>query len=239
MILLVYIKICDMRYIVLFLTAFIQDVLPVSYEPHIDYLNNFNFKWEFDTLESPKARYRRNDDWRPVKLKVEGVNQRWCTQTKQMFIEYGERSITCGKKYKLSRLFEKRPTIKFGNENGKGKYYTLIMIDPDAPRREDPVFRSWLHWLVINIKNGQVSNGTEIISYNPPTPAVGSGRHRYVYLLFQQEQKQRRADTIHKRSKFNINDYASKNELARVSGFLYFTTESKQKRLRLSDFNEL
>ena len=29
--------------------------------------------------------------------------------------------------------------------------YTLMMVDPDAPSPNAPQYRSWLHWLVINI----------------------------------------------------------------------------------------
>jgi large subunit ribosomal protein L35 len=32
-----------------------------------------------------------------------------------------------------------------------GNLYTLLMVDPDAPSRENPVKRSWLHWMVVNI----------------------------------------------------------------------------------------
>merc|ERR1739838_246128 len=31
------------------------------------------------------------------------------------------------------------------------KYYSLLMIDPDAPSRDDPEFADWLHWGVYNI----------------------------------------------------------------------------------------
>lgn len=224
-----------MRYVFLFIIALVQNALPVSYEPQIDYFNNFNFKWEFDSLDLETVRDRRHADWRPVKLKVEYVDDTWCSANKQISVEYDGKSIGCGNHYVLTRSFNDRPKIKFNNQYEIGKFYTLIMLDPDAPSRKDPKNRSWLHWIVINIRNGNVKNGTELVSYNPPTPPAGTGRHRYIFFLFKQEQRQKRVETIRKRSKFNINKYASSNGLARVSGFLYFTTEAKPKRIKLRD----
>jgi len=224
-----------MRYIVLFVIALAQNALPVSYEPHIDYFNHFNFKWGIESLDSENVRHRRHADWRPVKLKVEYVDEKWCAVNKQILVEYSDRSINCGNNYKLTRLFDSRPTIKFSNQNEIGKYYTLIMLDPDAPSSKNPKFRSWLHWIVINIQNGRVKNGTEIVPYKAPTPPTGTGKHRYIFFLLQQEQRQKQVETVHDRTNFNLNDYASRNDISRVSGFLYFTTEAKPKRFKLRD----
>ena len=54
-------------------------------------------------------------------------------------------------------------------------YSTLIMYDPDAPSG------TYLHYLVINIANGNINSGHTVISYAPPTPPPGSGSHRYIF----------------------------------------------------------
>lgn len=36
------------------------------------------------------------------------------------------------------------------------EYYTLMLVDPDAPSRADPKFREWVHWVVCNIPDGEV-----------------------------------------------------------------------------------
>jgi len=223
-----------MLYIILFVIASVRNVRPVSYQPQIDFVNQFNFKWEIESLDSENIRHRRNADWRAAKLKVEHVDVDWCAANKQILVEYDKRSINCGNNYKLTGLFDRRPTVKFNNQFETGKYYTLVMLDPDAPSRKNPKFRSWLHWIVINIQSGRVKNGTEVVSYRPPTPPPGSGKHRYIFFLLQQEQRLKKVITVKDRASFDLNAYASKNKISRVSGFLYFTTESKSKRYKLN-----
>jgi len=225
-----------MLYTAIFLVTLVtQTVSPVSYHPQIDFVNQFNFKWEITALEdSEHIRQRRSSDWRPSKLKVGFVDEEWCTMTKQISVEYNKRSIECANNYKLTGLFDKRPSVKFENQFEDGKYYTLVMLDPDAPSRKNPKFRSWLHWIVINIQSGSAKNGTEMFPYQPPTPPPGSGKHRYIFFLLPQEQRQKSVENVRDRANFDLNKYASQNKISRVSGFLYFTTESKPKRFKLS-----
>ena len=42
-------------------------------------------------------------------------------------------------------------------------YYTLAMVDPDAPSRAKPEWRETLHWLVVNIPGNQISKGKTIV----------------------------------------------------------------------------
>jgi hypothetical protein len=43
-------------------------------------------------------------------------------------------------------------------------YYTLLMIDPDAPGPKDPTMRNWLHWLVANIPGSNLVKGTTVMA---------------------------------------------------------------------------
>jgi len=45
--------------------------------------------------------------------------------------------------------------------------YTLICTDPDPPDPEKPIYKEWLHWIVINIpgRDGDASAGQEITRY--------------------------------------------------------------------------
>jgi len=224
--------------LLLLVAAFAHSASPITYEP-FHYTNSFNFKWEFGNFDAEHVRTRRNADWRPAKIQLEYVDETWCSKNKEMLVKYSSAPVKCGKEYKLSTMFDSRPRVPISVEN-PNRYHTLIMLDPDAPSRKNPKFRNWLHWLVINIRNGDLKNGTEVVNYRPPTPPAGSGKHRYIFLLFQQEGKQKKVDTIRERAKFNVNEYAASNDLARVVGFTYFTTEARQKRIkRLSDMNEL
>ena len=56
-----------------------------------------------------------------------------------------------------------------------GKFYTLIMTDPDVPNRAMPTEREHLHWLVVNITDRNIAKGEEIVPYKSPLPNLGSG----------------------------------------------------------------
>ena len=74
-------------------------------------------------------------------------------------------------------------------------FYALVAVDPDAPSRLNPKFRSWLHWLKLNIPAADLmsgiatNDGDSFVRYNPPNPPKGSGPHRYVFILLHQKEK--------------------------------------------------
>lgn len=70
-----------------------------------------------------------------------------------------------------------------------GALYTLLMVDPDAPSRQEPTYREILHWLVINVPGNKVADGQVVAEYIGSGPPEGSGLHRYVFLVFKQEGK--------------------------------------------------
>ncbi|KAH8410498.1 hypothetical protein KR215_009963 [Drosophila sulfurigaster] len=70
-----------------------------------------------------------------------------------------------------------------------GTFYTIVMLSPDAPTRENPIYRSWLHWLVVNVPGTDVAKGQAISEYYGPLPPKDSGLCRYVVLVYQQAEK--------------------------------------------------
>ncbi|XP_055623461.1 protein D3-like [Toxorhynchites rutilus septentrionalis] len=88
--------------------------------------------------------------------------------------------------------------------------YTLIMIDPDSPSRTEPSNREFVHWLVGNIPGKHVEQGEILVEYLATFPRSGTGYHRYIFLLYQQQCR---------------NDYS---EVPRVSG------KNRTPRLRFS-----
>lgn len=80
------------------------------------------------------------------------------------------------------------PTI-YWSVASASEYYTLLMVDPDAPSRLLPILRENLHWLVINIRGSDVTTGQTIAEYMAPSPGFGTGLHRYVFLAFKQPGK--------------------------------------------------
>ncbi|XP_043663041.1 putative odorant-binding protein A5 [Drosophila teissieri] len=68
-------------------------------------------------------------------------------------------------------------------------FYTVLMICPDAPNRENPMYRSWLHWLVVNVPGLDIMKGQPISEYFGPLPPKDSGMQRYLMLVYQQSDK--------------------------------------------------
>lgn len=84
-------------------------------------------------------------------------------------------------------------------EEEQGHLYTLLMVDPDAPSRADPKYREILHWAVINIPGNKLNLGQSLAEYIGSGPPEGSGLHRYVFLLYRQDQKIENSQHIDKR----------------------------------------
>ncbi len=78
------------------------------------------------------------------------------------------------------RQVMKPPVIAF--KATKNRNYTLVMIDPDAPSRHEPIYREFVHWVVVNMPG---SNET-VASYNGAAPSYNSGLHRYFFFLYEQ-----------------------------------------------------
>ncbi|NWR78689.1 RM38 protein, partial [Centropus unirufus] len=75
------------------------------------------------------------------------------------------------------------PSVSY--EADKGSLWTLLLTNPDGHLRDTD--SEYLHWLMMNIPGNDVSSGEEICHYLPPFPAMGTGYHRFVFLLFKQE----------------------------------------------------
>lgn len=80
-----------------------------------------------------------------------------------------------------------RPTSITWDGLDAGKLYTLVLTDPDAPSRKDPKYREWHHFLVVNMKGNDISSGTVLSDYVGSGPPKGTGLHRYVWLVYEQD----------------------------------------------------
>ena len=67
------------------------------------------------------------------------------------------------------RQVKDEPTVHWTVE--EGQYYTLVMIDPDAPSKRRPFFGPVKHWLVVNIPGNDLKKGESLASYH------GAGAH--------------------------------------------------------------
>ncbi|XP_022212991.1 protein D3 [Drosophila obscura] len=112
------------------------------------------------------------------------------------------------------------PRVTWVSPEGEGSetLLTLLMVDPDAPSREDPEFREILHWAVVNIPGDDPRAGYILAEYVGSGPPLNTGLHRYVFLLYRQSRKIEETlpiiKTIRKgRLNFSARDFAAKNRL--------------------------
>lgn len=119
-----------------------------------------------------------------------------------------------------------QPTVVIRG-GGRG-YYTLIMADPDAPSRQNPIRRNIWHWGVVNIPaHGVVSKGLVVTTYRGPGPPPDGGVHRYTYLLFKQNGKIDVPLTpADGRANFNVDAFAGKYNLDLPIAANWFTCQN-------------
>lgn len=147
--------------------------------------------------------------------------------------------IENNKKYDISFFDTNVPIIEFSKK--VGKLYTIMIIDQDAPSRKNPIYKYWLHLLIVN------TNDT-IMHYMPPNPPKGSGEHRYHLLIFEQaslhslapssrvphssieqaslhslEQTHKINTSITTRSNFDIDEFIKSNNLILLSDIKFIT----------------
>ncbi|KAJ0079270.1 hypothetical protein Patl1_23952 [Pistacia atlantica] len=109
------------------------------------------------------------------------------TRSLPFSVTYGNKEVHNGVQLKPS-LVAKQPKVAIGGSDFTN-FYTLVMVDPDAPSPSDPNLREYLHWLVTDIpETTEATYGKEIVEYESPKPKVGI--HRFVFVLFRQPRNQ-------------------------------------------------
>jgi phosphatidylethanolamine-binding protein (PEBP) family uncharacterized protein len=73
------------------------------------------------------------------------------------------------------------PDIKL-NSN-PNKLYTLVLYDPDA------ISGTYIHWIKGNITNNDMKTGNIIIPYKGPAPPPKTGKHHYIFNLYEQNEE--------------------------------------------------
>jgi len=103
--------------------------------------------------------------------------------SKFLYVMFGNNNIRDGEHMPLFAV-QNEPKIHyseiFPNRQKIDKYYTFIIVDPDAPTGPH------IHQCIYNIPGDKVQKGTILLPYYPPTPPKGSGEHRYFCILYEQ-----------------------------------------------------
>nr|AFJ04156.1 flowering locus T [Euphorbia esula]AGB05622.1 flowering locus T [Euphorbia esula] len=138
-----------------------------------------------------------------------------------LHVSYTNKPITNGCELKPAHVIN-QPRVDIGGSDLR-TFYTLVMVDPDAPNPSDPTLREYVHWLVTDIPaTTGPSYGQEILGYESPRPAMGI--HRYVFILFQQKKRQT-VDAPGWRQHFNTRDFAEFYNLGSPVAALYFNCQ--------------
>ncbi|KAK1288838.1 Protein HEADING DATE 3B [Acorus calamus] len=119
-------------------------------------------------------------------------------------------------------MVQNPPQVKIGGEDMR-IFYTLVMVDPDAPSPSDPHLREYLHWLVTDIPGTtSASFGQQVVCYESPRPTAGI--HRLVFVLFRQLGRQ----TVYApdyRHNFSTRNFASMYHLGSPVASVYFNCQ--------------
>ncbi|KAG2626353.1 protein HEADING DATE 3A-like [Panicum virgatum] len=142
------------------------------------------------------------------------------TPTVPLRITYNNRLLLAGAELKPSAVLSK-PRVDLGGSDMR-VFYTLVLIDPDAPSPSHPSLREYLHWMVVDIpETTSVSFGKELVFYERPEPR--SGIHRMVFGLFRQLGR----DTVfapEMRHNFNCRSFARQYHL-NIAAATYFNCQ--------------
>nr|UYR57983.1 flowering locus T [Camellia petelotii]UYR57989.1 flowering locus T [Camellia petelotii] len=135
--------------------------------------------------------------------------------------EVTSREVTNGCELRPSQVVI-QPRVDIGGDDLR-TFYTLVMVDPDAPSPSDPNLREYLHWLVTDIPaTTGASFGQEVVCYESPRPSMGI--HRFVLVLFRQLGRQ----TVYApgwRQNFNSRDFAELYNLGSPVAAVYFNCQ--------------
>ncbi|EPS69817.1 hypothetical protein M569_04946, partial [Genlisea aurea] len=136
-------------------------------------------------------------------------------------VNYGGRDVTNGCEFKPSQVVS-HPRVDVGGDDLRA-FFTLVMVDPDAPSPSDPNLREYLHWLVTDIPGTTGTTfGQEVVCYENPRPSLGI--HRFVFVLFRQLGRQ----TVYApgwRQNFNTKEFAELYNLGIPVAAVYFNCQ--------------
>ncbi|KAK3085551.1 hypothetical protein FSP39_005213 [Pinctada imbricata] len=100
------------------------------------------------------------------------------------FDENHDLPVFCGNHIRADEV-RAPPNITYTSDDSS--LWTLIMTAPDSHLQKTDA--EYLHWMIGNIPGNRLADGEELCNYLPPFPLQGTGAHRYVFILFKQNEK--------------------------------------------------
>ncbi|CDP20134.1 unnamed protein product [Coffea canephora] len=154
------------------------------------------------------------------------------TRSLSLSVTYGSREVSNGCEFRPSQVVN-QPRVEIGGDDLR-TFYTLVMVDPDAPSPSDPNLREYLHWYVLTlemalclsfstfIESWETKITAEVVCYESPRPSMGI--HRFIFVLFRQLGRQ----TVYPpgwRQNFNTRDFAELYNLGSPVAAVYYNCQ--------------
>ncbi|ORX73204.1 PEBP-like protein, partial [Linderina pennispora] len=135
-------------------------------------------------------------------------------------VKWGEHAVDFGNLFNPPNETAQAPTVAWDAD--PAKFYTLALVDPDAPSRANPIRALMRHWLVVNIPGSNVAAGNSTgTPYLNPNPFPGCGRKRFVWVLAEQAKELPELTAPATRPKFDLEGYLASNDMTLI-GANYF-----------------
>ncbi|KAL3185696.1 hypothetical protein MRX96_028599 [Rhipicephalus microplus] len=148
---------------------------------------------------------------------------------------YYKRGVNVAMGNTLSVSNTSRPPEDVSFNASPDNYYTIMLVDLDAPSRSQPNLRSYRQWLVVNVPSTMnLLDGTVVTEYIGPRPAHDTGPHRLVFLVYSQGMRRLNVRDLvdSARSQFDVRAFAAANDLGDPIGINYFLVEVRSARPR-------
>ena len=89
-----------------------------------------------------------------------------------------------------------------------------------------------MHWLIVDMPNNdEMKRGIEKMKFAPSGPPPKSGKHRYIFLLFEHDSKIGSSRVSNQfprqRGGFQVGSYVEKNKLGNPIAVNFYYTEQK------------
>ncbi|KAJ0231400.1 Protein BROTHER of FT and TFL 1 [Hirschfeldia incana] len=140
-----------------------------------------------------------------------------------MRVTYNSNTIVSNGHELAPSLLLSKPRVEIGGHDLRS-FFTLIMMDPDAPSPSNPYMREYLHWMVTDIPGTtDASFGREMVRYETPKPVIGI--HRYAFVLFRQRGRQTVKAAPATRECFNTRDFSAFFGLSLPVAAVYFNAQ--------------
>lgn len=128
-------------------------------------------------------------------LDIEGLTSCHLLTASKFEISYGDSTLRFPCVGELPELTPAQtaacPNLKIEGLPSDLHRCVVILTDPDAPSKDEPFFREFIHMVAIGVPvtaDGQLQlkEGNVVIPYVGPAPPYNTGLHRYIFLVYAQ-----------------------------------------------------